>query len=181
MAADLEARLARVEAVLAVTQLIHAGARANDRKDLAGMRACYWPGATVHHGGYNGSADGFVEYAGPIIARCLWAAHHVSNTTVEVSGARALAESHYFAHHRRTAASGEGEEDAFFEGRYIDLLECRAGEWRILHRRGISDFARAVPAMDRHGEWARGMRSEPFPDDDWYRLVETFRIGSGQP
>lgn len=176
---DLAERLHRVEATLAVTALIHAGARANDRKDIAAMRQCYWPEAITAHGGYNGPSDGFIDYALPIIARCLHAAHHISNVSVEVRGDRALAESYYLAHHRRNAADGEGEEDAFFEGRYIDLCECRDGVWKILHRRGLADFSTVMPAATRHADWPAQTHSVPWPDDDYYRLVAAFRGEAG--
>ena len=91
---DLAQRLDQLEAKQTVTDLIHAGARANDRQDLDAMRACYWPDAITWHGGYKGPSAGFIDFAVPIIARCLQAAHHVSNVLVEVQGDRALAESH---------------------------------------------------------------------------------------
>lgn len=183
MEADLAERLRRIEATLAVTTLIHAGARANDRKDIAAMRQCYWPEATIAHGGYRGPADGFIDYALPIIERCLHAAHHISNVSVEVRGERALAESYYLAHHRRRATDGQGEEDAFFEGRYIDLCECRAGVWKILRRRGLSDFSTVVPASGAYADWPAGAHSLRWPDDDYYRLVGEFRdalAGAGE-
>ncbi len=174
---DIARRLDLLEAKQAIADLIHAGARANDRKDLDGMRACYWPDAITWHGGYKGPSAGFIDYAVPIIERCLQAAHHVSNVLVEVQGDRALAESHYFAHHRRPAASGAGEEDAFFEGRYIDVLERREGEWRIVLRRGISDFSGAVPATTPYAAWPQGTHSLPRPDDEFYRIARAFRAG----
>lgn len=174
---DLAQRLDQLEARQAVADLLHAGARANDRKDLDGMRACYWPDATTWHGGYKGPSAGFVDFAVPIIERCLFAAHHISNVTVEVRGGRALAESHYFAHHRRRAADGAGEEDAFFEGRYIDVLERRGGVWKILLRRGISDFSGAMPAVTPHAQWPAGTHSLPAPDDEYYRIAKAFRAG----
>lgn len=178
---DIEARLALVEAKLAVADLLHAAARANDRKDIAGMRASYWPEATTRHGGYDGPSSGFIDYAVPIIERCLFAAHHISNVQVEVSGNRALAESYYLAHHRRKAADGASEEDAFFEGRYIDLCECRDGVWKILFRRGLSDFSTIAPASDMRADWPLGKRSEPLPDDDYYAFITAFREGKPLP
>jgi hypothetical protein len=174
---DLAARLDVVESKLAVTDLIHAVAYANDRRDMARLLDCYWPDATSKHGAYEGPTAGFYEYARPIIEGCKHAAHHISNVVAEVDGDRAMAQSYYFAHHRRAAQAGDGEEDAFFEGRYVDLLERRDGVWKIIHRRGLADHSAVMPATVLYAQWPAGRHSLPWPDDDAYRIAAAFRDG----
>jgi ketosteroid isomerase-like protein len=174
---DLASRLDVVESKLAVTDVIHACAYANDRRDMQRLLDCYWPDATAKYGGYEGSAAGFYEFARPIIEGCKFAAHHISNVVVEVDGDRAMAQSYYFAHHRRAAQAGDGEEDAFFEGRYLDLLERRGGVWKIVRRRGLADHSAVMPATTPYADWPAGRHSLPWPDDEGYRIAAAFREG----
>jgi hypothetical protein len=65
-----------------------------------------------------------------------------------------FSECYYFAQHRRDRKEGGGEEDVFFQGRYLDDLERRNGEWRIILRRGLSDYTsprRLPPPPMRNG------------------------------
>lgn len=175
---NLASRLDVVEAKLAVAEVVHACAYAMDRRDMARLLDCYWPDATTRHGAYDGPSAGFYEQARPIMEGCKHAAHHISNVVVEVDGDRAMAQSYYFAHHRRAAQAGDGEEDAFFEGRYLDLFERRVGDWKIIHRRGLADHSAAMPAAILHADWPAGRHSLPWPDDDAYRLAAAFREGA---
>jgi len=175
---DLAARLDALESKLAVTDRVHACAYAMDRRDMDRLLDCFWPESTTKHGAYEGGTAGFYAFARPIIEGCKHAAHHISNVVVEVDGDRAMAQSYYFAHHRRAAARGAGEEDAFFEGRYLDLLERRDGVWKIIHRRGLAEHSAAMPAAILHADWPAGAHSLPWPDDDAYRLAAAFRGGS---
>ena len=68
-----------------------------------------------------------------------------------------------------------GEEDAFFQGRYLDFFERRAGVWKIIRRRGLSDYtAPAIPAQVNYAEWPQGQHSTHFPDDDYYQMRQQF-------
>lgn len=174
---ELQKRLDIVESKLTISDLLHNGARANDRRDIGGMRQCYWPEAITSHGGYKGSSAGFIDFALPIIQSCLFAAHHISNVQVEVKGNRALAESHYFAHHRRKASEDGIEQDAFYEGRYVDILERREGVWKILYRRGLSDWSATMAANVKFADWPQGKHSQPAPDDDYYKILGAFNLG----
>jgi len=174
---DLATRLDIVESKLAVADLIHACAYSIDRRDMRGLLDCFWPESTTKHGAYEGGTAGFYEFARPIIEGCKYAAHHISNVVVEVDGDRAMAQSYYFAHHRRAAPSGDGEEDAFFEGRYVDLLERRDGVWKIIRRRGFSDHSAVIAAATLYADWPAGRHSLPWPDDDAYRIAAAFREG----
>ena len=62
--------------------------------------------------------------------------------------------------------------DIFISGRYIDKLEKRNGEWKILKRQGVHDWVRFEPATDkgwREGPGpapGRGDRSDPAYERD---------------
>ncbi len=168
------ARLDRLEAKEAVTAILHDYARANDRVDEALLRACFWPDSRHHHGGFDGTSTDFIGFALKILRTVKYTAHHISNVSVEVKGDRAFSECYYLAHHRRDAKTGGGEEDAFFEGRYIDILERRGGAWKIIQRRGLSDYSTVVPAATPIASWPAGQHSGRFPDDDYYRMRAAF-------
>ena len=174
---NLAARLDALEARQEITELLHAYARGNDRADEAMIRACFWPESTHRHGRFDGPSSEFVPFAMRIISGLLYAAHHISNVSIEVRGNRAFSECYYFAHHRRPARDGRGEEDAFFEGRYIDRHERRGDEWRIIQRRGLSDYSAVVPAATPFASWPEGQHSLRAPNDDYYAMRRAFEAG----
>ncbi len=171
---DMAARLDALESKDAVAHILYDYARANDRVDEALLRGCFWAESLHHHGGFNGKSSDFIGFALKILRTVKYTAHHISNVAVEVKGDQALSECYYFAHHRRDAKTGGGEEDAFFEGRYIDRLERRAGAWKIIQRRGLSDYTVVEPAPTPFASWPAGQHSGRFPDDDYYAMRRTF-------
>lgn len=172
MAAQLDKLLSRA----AIEEVLVAYARGNDRLDADLLRSCFWPESAHHHGGFRGKSIDFVNFAVKKIADLKYAAHHISNISIEVEGDRAFTECYYFAHHRRPKADGSGEEDAFFEGRYLDDFERRAGVWKIIRRRGLSDYSPpAIPAAVPFADWPTGQHSARYPDDDYYAMRSEFR------
>jgi hypothetical protein len=174
--ADLTARLDLAESKQAIADVLHRYAQGDDRADEALKRTCFWPDATVKYGSFDGTATDFVTFAMKIVRPLRYCAHHVSNVWVEIKGDRAVSECHYFAHHRRVASSGTGEEDAFFEGRYVDRLERRDGTWKIAHRRGLRDYTIVIPAGSSV-EIPVEQRSARVPDDPLYTMLAELRAG----
>lgn len=174
---DVLSRLDRLESQHQISELLLAYARANDRFDEAALRACFWPESTHKHGGFDGTSTAFVDFALKIVQPLKYTAHHISNVSVEVDGDRGFSECYYLAQHRRTAKSGEGEEDAFFQGRYIDRHERRNGVWKIIQRRGISDLSFVLPATKPYADWPAGQHSARAPDDPYYQLRALFQSG----
>lgn len=171
-------RLDILESRQAITELLYAYARANDRADEALLRSCFWPESTHKHGGFEGKSSDFVVFAFKIVSALKYACHHISNVSVEVKGERAFSECYYFAQHRRARKEGGGEEDQFFQGRYLDDLERRGGVWKIIRRRGLSDYTSpAIPADTPYAAWPAGQHSEKFPDDDYYKMRAEFLRG----
>ena len=161
----------------AIRAVLYSYARANDRKDEALMRSCFWPESTHKHGAFEGLSSDFVTHAMQVIGGIVYSSHFIANPTVEVRGDRAFSECYYWAHHRRPRKDGAGEEDAFFEGRYLDFHERRRGEWRIIRRRGLADLTVAVPAATAYASWAPGVHSHLAPDDDYYKMRQAFLAG----
>lgn len=167
----------KIDELLAKDQIrdvLFAYARSNDRADEALLRSCFWPELTHKHGRFEGSSSDFAGFAFRIINNLKYACHHISNVTIEVKGDRAFSECYYLAQHRRDAQGG-GEEDVFFQGRYLDIFERRGGVWKIIQRRGLSDYTSdPVPATTPYAQWLAGGHSEKFPNDDYYVMRQAF-------
>lgn len=161
-----------------IEEVLFRYARGNDRNDLDMIRACFWPESQHKHGRFEGLSHDFVGFAGKILATLKHTAHFITNVSIEIDGDRAFSECYYFAHHRRNLKDGTGEEDAFMEGRYIDILERREGVWKIIKRRGLSDFtATPLPAPSPYAEWPAGAHSTRDKEDDWYAMRTEFLAG----
>ena len=82
--------------------------------------------------------------------------HFISNILMTIRGNTADVESYFYGFHRINGPNGEF--DAIGAGRYVDRLEKRGEEWRILGTAGgdglvpsVSGFGRLV---ERHvGSW----------------------------
>lgn len=112
--------------------------RGQDRKELELMKSAYWPDGTDNHGSFVGNGHEFCEsaYNGQkTIGHS--AIHHCSNVLIELQGEQAKCESAflYVMIHPKTKIT------KFLGGRYRDLCEKRNGEWRILRRLCIFDYA----------------------------------------
>lgn len=153
-------------------------ARGNDHNDIAMMRSCFWPESAHKHGGFDGTSTGFIDFAEKIIARLIYCKHHISNVSIRQRGDRAFSECYYYAHHRRADKAGTGEEDVWFEGRYIDLFERRGGTWKIIRRRGMSDWTSPVsPAAAPFASQLPGSFALRSKDDEYYRMLAIFEGG----
>jgi SnoaL-like domain len=142
------------------------------------IRACFWPESLHKHGGFDGTSTGFVDFAMKIIPSLKYTKHHISNVSVRVKGDRAFSECYYYAHHQRLKKDGSGEEDVFFEGRYIDLFERRKGVWKIIRRRGMSDWTSAPSAAPMpYAALSPGTHALRSKDDEYYRMLAEFEAG----
>jgi len=168
--ADLQARQD-------ISDILIRYARSNDRADEDLMRSCFHSDATFKFGPFDGAASDFVPYAMKIVRPLKWCAHHISNVFAEVKGDRAVSECYYFAHHRRVNKAGDGEEDAFFEGRYVDRHEKRDGVWKIAHRRGLGDYTTVVPAATAYESIPKERRSGRLGEDPLYVMLSDLRSG----
>lgn len=169
---DLLASRAEIEEVLL------AYARGNDHGDEAMIRGCFWPESQHKHGRFEGTSSDFVGFATKIGNTLKYAKHHISNVSIRVKGDRAFSECYYHAHHRRPDKAGTGEEDQWFDGRYIDLWERRGGEWKIIYRRGTSDYNSPVtPAEAPYAALPPGSHAERSKDDPYYAMLARFDAG----
>ena len=70
--------------------------------------------------------------------------HSISNTLVNLTGQLARCESSVHAGHLLLGA----REEMLFYGRYLDRLEKRHGQWKILHRQVVMDWSKRLTVQD---------------------------------
>ena len=181
-------RLAELIAVRDVEAVLTRYCRALDRADLALMETVYWPDGEDIHGIYVGLASEFVPFIiGEITQYFAIGTHCLLNIHIEVSGDFAVAESYLYSTCRvragmveallgsryfgQLAGSGldQGNEMFVMAGRYLDRLERREGEWRILRRQVVTDWNDSRPSNEIRDE---GMHADLRPIGEW---------GSGDP
>jgi hypothetical protein len=121
--------------------------RSCDRMDFELMRSCFHPDATTQYGFFGGSIDEFIASARQQLPHFTGTTHNTGNQIVEISGDTAWAEHYTLATHRIAADNLGPERDFITSVRYIDRLECRDGDWRIVHRDLILDWMRSDPVI----------------------------------
>jgi SnoaL-like protein len=109
-------------------------------------RSAFHDDAWVDCGLMNGSADEFVSFAQGFLGDLKGSQHIIGQTHIKVDGDRAEGEIYFVAWHR-IVEDGE-DKDLLVAGRYIDEYACRDGEWKILKRRELVDWARTDKASD---------------------------------
>jgi hypothetical protein len=146
-------------------------ARAVDRVDLDGIRACYHPDAIDERGPYSGPAEGFFEYLTSSRGLPMFEStrHSITDQSIEVRDSMAFSETTVIAYHRLP------KEHYIIGIRYLDRFELRDGEWRVAHRKVAYDWGlrRAIVDADEFPEtFPRGERG---PGDPVYtHLLATF-------
>jgi ketosteroid isomerase-like protein len=132
--------------------------RGLDRHDAELIASAFWPDAQVNYGVlFSGPRDDFVDWANELESQNAYHQHHVTTQTVDLDGDVAHVES-YVLYIVRT----HDDSERLGAGRYIDVFERRAGEWRIALREFLAEIGNtgvpsalvARPWTDR-GTWDR--------------------------
>ncbi|MBX3681281.1 MAG: nuclear transport factor 2 family protein [Thauera sp.] len=165
--------MTRIEDRFAIQDCLYRYCRGVDRADEAALRSAYWPGATDRHGPFQGSAEGFIDWARQIWATGPRNVHVVTNILIDFrSDTEAAVESYFTAHQRGTGADGVTRQ-VMLIGRYCDLFEKRGEEWRVAARTVVYDWAEDQPVpqgteADRFGP--RQPVGSAFPHDPVYAI-----------
>jgi hypothetical protein len=143
---DLEAEVRDLAARRDIHDAVCRYMRGQDRLDPLLHRSAFHDDAYVDCGLMAGTADEFVAFAQGFLADLESSQHLLGQHQIEVRGDTASGELYFYAWHR---IEEDGEpKDLSVAGRYIDEYACRNGEWRIVKRREIVDWARTDPASD---------------------------------
>jgi ketosteroid isomerase-like protein len=132
----------------AIRCLLYRFCRAIDRRDAELLATVYWDDASEWHGAYRGPAAGFRELAtgGPGGFEVM--RHTLGTINVDLAGDHASSEAYFVASGVPRAHHGEPRMLRVHEGRYLDELERRGGEWRIVHRTVVKDFIELRPLTE---------------------------------
>jgi len=154
----------------AIRDCLYRYCRGIDRVDEAALRSAYWPNGTDHHGPYQGSASGFVDWAMKTLPHIERGIHQIHNILIEFKDDGATVESYFSAFQRQPSPDGKMQ-NLNMKGRYIDWFTKREDEWRILNRIVVFDWVEDLP-MPEGTEAERFGRMTPiggrWPDDVVY-------------
>jgi hypothetical protein len=164
-----EARDADVQLLLdrmAILDCINRYARGLDRHDDEMVASAYHEGAVDHHGDFLGTPAEFIPWANELHAAD-WIAHHhhITNHTVDLDGDVAHAESYCIGAFQRR----EEPVVDMAGGRYIDRLERRDGEWKIVAREVVIEWVCAADGT------ASRFSAAPYPDGTWDHTDLSYR------
>lgn len=104
-----------------------------DWRDEAALASTVWPDAFIDYGFFKGSGEEFVQAFMPIERAAGRPFHILVTEQLEISGLFADAESIGFSLTFETPAPGTKTVRQYW-GRYLDRLEKRGKEWKIIKR-----------------------------------------------
>lgn len=134
-------------------------ARGRDRHDVALTRSCYWDDGFDEHGPHITPAPDYPERANAGHAAFFAAtSHNITNHSCEIDGDTAHCETYVVG----GLLSGDMQTCKIAPGRYIDRLERRDGEWRILYRRCIVDMV-----IEGSAQWLASPEVRGFLKPTW--------------
>ena len=155
---------------LAIQEVLAWHSRGLDRLDVAALKACYWPEAEVDYGSYKGGAHVFADLVvGALGEGYELTRHGLGNQVIVIRDNTARVETCVSAGHLFPGA----EQDMHFYGRYLDRLEKRGDEWKIMHRQVVMDWNKLLPVDDQRDsdafkDLAKGGR---HPEDPLYAFL----------
>ncbi len=157
--------LARTVALLKdrqdIADCIQRECRARDRQDVEQIAGCWWPEGVDEHGP---SICGFPEYPARANkghqAFFRMTSHNITNHLCELDGDTAYCESYVMG----GLAWADSRKTTIACGRYLDQLERRGGEWRLLARRCTIEMT-----ADADAAWIESAAIKGFLKPLWSR------------
>ena len=144
----------------AILDVIMRHARGHDRHDTGLMNSCFWDDGVDEHGQFVTAGPGYGDWANKThTAGYLLHLHNITNHTCEIDGDTAHCETYVLGALLPRSAPGRAK---LVSGRYLDRLERRAGEWRILVRRTTIEVE-----VEGESKWPENEISETFPKGTW--------------
>jgi hypothetical protein len=142
--------------------------RGLDRLDRELLRSVFHDDATTDYGFFQGGPDAFVEMAYHALKEHKANHHLIGQTNIDIEQDVAFGEIYFQAFHRIVVDNQE--RDLFISGRYVDRYEKRNGEWKIINRLEVNDWARDDPATDNYFKLQPdSLRGARKPEDAIYK------------
>lgn len=145
-----------------IRQCIERLARGEDRRNGEMIKASYWPDSVTDYGVFQGDFDAYYAWVIPGADAIANTQHVLGQSHIELGGDSARAETHVVSYHR--VNMGEEERDTCIGGRYLDVMERRAGEWRIASRTMLYDWYQDWGASI---DWSQGVMGLPL-SQEWF-------------
>lgn len=121
----------------AILDCVQRHARGHDRFDVELLTAAYHPDGIDEHGAAINAGPDYAEWANAIHAGgCELCLHNITTHTCDVDGDVAHSESYVIV----GLLNPGGTSARLINGRYVDQLEKRDGQWRIALRRCTVDL-----------------------------------------
>lgn len=143
---DLEAEVRDLAARRDIHKALANYMRGQDRLDVDLHLSAFHEDAYVDCGLMQGSAKEFVTFAQGFLSDLEGSQHIIGQVDIDIKGDAASGEVYFYAWHR--IQENNVPKDLIVAGRYIDEYACRNGQWRIMRRRELIDWARTDPASD---------------------------------
>jgi hypothetical protein len=186
---SLETRLAALQRTVdelsareAIRDVLYRYARGVDRADVELLKSCYHPEAIDAHWTFIGNAH---EFADEILkpnqmGQIPLLKHFITNIVIDLDGDRAFVESSFLCMLDLPLEDG-ARAHLVSHGRYLDVFECRQGQWRIRSRLLVSEGAEwsiplPVPGHAGRPRPDERQRAAPFPDDPVYTRFDLAAI-----
>jgi hypothetical protein len=137
--------------------------RARDRQDSEQIASCWWPEGTDEHGSFIYHMPDYPEQANAgHRAMFHMTSHNITNHLCEIDGDTAHCETYVIGGLRWL----DGHATSIAFGRYLDRLEKRNGEWRMLVRRCTLEMTADADPSWINGEAIRGFLKPQWNKDD---------------
>lgn len=162
---ELEAEIRDLVARRDIKEAVHNYMRGQDRLMPEVQRSAFHDDAHVDAGIFAGGPDAYVDFAQGVLGDFKSSQHIIGQIHISIEGDVAHGEVYFYAYHQ-TVEDGE-DKDLIVAGRYIDRYESRGGDWRIVKRRELVDWARTDPAADGFIRTETALHLGARGDDDF--------------
>lgn len=156
----------------AIKECLARYARGVDRLDADMVRSAYWPDVVDTHLAFTGNCEEFIDWSFAAMGGMDQTQHILGQVLFAIQGDTADVESYFWGFHRINGP--DGKFDVMAGGRYVDRMEKRDDEWRIIERLVVTDWFRQSPDSADWSNGMLGMMIEPggrFPDDESYKRI----------
>lgn len=146
-----------------ILDCIQRESRARDRQDSDQIAACWWPEGIDEHGAFTHRMPDYPERANQGHRMNFhMTSHNITNHLCEIEGDTASCESYVIGGLRWLDEAERGGKASIAFGRYLDRLEKRNGEWRMLVRRCTIELT-----ADADGSWIHSAAVKGFLKPQW--------------
>ena len=146
-----------------ILSCIQRESRARDRQDVDQINGCWWPEGVDEHGSVITDAAAYAARANlGHSSNFLMTSHNITNQVCDIDGDTAHCESYVIG--GLFWLDGKSTTIAF--GRYLDRLERRQGEWRMLVRKCTIEMSANTDGSWVHSPAVRGFLKARWDGQD---------------